>query len=44
MNGREPEVWLKMLNRDLEESDQQWVLRTWGSQLLGVVSAKYYHA
>ena len=41
MNGREPAVWSRMLNRDLGESDQQWVLRTRDNVLLGVVSTKY---
>lgn len=41
MNARPVEDWSKMINHDLARSDQEWILRTRGSQLLGIVSTKY---
>ncbi len=41
MNGRPVEDWSKMINHDLARSDQEWILRTRGNQLLGIVSTKY---
>ncbi len=36
------EQWTAMVNHDLEHSgDQDWVLRTRGDTLLGIVSASY---
>ena len=37
-----PEQWVPLVNHDLQHSgDQDWILRTRGSELLGVVSANY---
>lgn len=36
--------WSRLVNTDLQNSDQKWVLRTRGSELLGVVSANHYRA
>lgn len=37
-----PEQWISMVNHDLQHSgDQEWVLRTRGDSLLGIVSSSY---
>ncbi len=37
-----PEQWVAMVNHDLQHSgDQEWVLRTRGDNLLGIVSSSY---